>query len=503
MSTVEQSSAQGIFEGLPEKFSGKETKTSTDSWCRKFLRIAHLKSWTDQRSIEIFKSWVDGEAEEWVYEQEQLTELTNSWKIDDWLSALKKKYPFSIPKERKNILTTKSLERLTIKEDESIHDYNNRFKATLFQIPEEWYTDSLIKRIYCGFMIKHNESLAWSIMELPKFTDFTSAKLMKEFKNRHAKRDIFYNKDEIMDKIKEKPIKAKAIEDKEVIELTRMIKDLTLLVKSSVNNREDKSYLHCFNCDGRGHRTRECKKPRNEELFKKLSTEYYKNKEKMELKNDPNQTLLLATEDEISFAATNKRMRLDNLVEPSTIPNSTGSSSFLPIQTLNHKQKNKAKKKIQIHKEPSSSIPSRILDAPAPITNRELFSIYPKALDDTVNNWKHIKSKNKHKTLLTEENDNLKVFFQTVVPINKDKPRPLSYILAKILGHDVSLFVDIGSTSCVVSAEVVEKLGIGMEKANSKITAVGGDTIDVLGITMIPLTFENRTIIFVNLLMLR
>ncbi|OMJ25496.1 hypothetical protein AYI69_g4265, partial [Smittium culicis] len=33
-------------------------------------------------------------------------------------------------------------------------------------------------------------------MELPKFTDFTSAKLIEEFKNRHAKRDIFYNKDE-------------------------------------------------------------------------------------------------------------------------------------------------------------------------------------------------------------------------------------------------------------------------------------------------------------------
>ncbi|OMJ17073.1 hypothetical protein AYI69_g7570 [Smittium culicis] len=182
-------------------------------------------------------------------------------------------------------------------------------------------------------------------MELPKFTDFTSAKLIEEFKNRHAKRDIFYNKDETGEKIKDKPIKTKAIEDRKVIELTRMIKDLTLLVKSSGNNREDKSYPHCLNCDGRDHRTRECKKTRNEELFKKLSTEYYKNKGKIELKDDPNQTLLLATEDEFSFSATNKRMSLDNLVESSIIPNSTGSSSFLPIQTLNHKQKNKAKKK--------------------------------------------------------------------------------------------------------------------------------------------------------------
>ncbi|PVU95609.1 hypothetical protein BB561_001697 [Smittium simulii] len=80
------------------------------------------------------------------------------------------------------------------------------------------------------------------------------------------------------------------------------------------------------------------------------------------------------------------------------------------------------------------------------------------------------------------------------VPLNKTKPHPLTYIVDEILNTPTYFFLDNSSTACVVSAEVLELLNISFKNYNGTITAVGGDSLTVIGKVLLPLTFEGSTV---------
>ncbi|OMJ25331.1 hypothetical protein AYI69_g4333 [Smittium culicis] len=261
------------FTGLLEKFTGNKSQISAEAWCRKFLRISKLKGWSEDQIMEVFKAWVDGEAEEWVYELEQ-DDKSKDWDVSKWFENLKKRFPFAVSQTKSLQLTTKALEDLKLTKNESIKDFNRRFMGVLYQVPEEWYTDSLIKRIYSNLMLNINEGLAWTVMEKLDYNEFSSSEVMKEFQDKHEKREVLLSSILTEQKKKVSPekhdSKSEEESDFDVKELTKMVKYLTIYVKNQNKPIRDNSYLHCFNCDGRGHRTFECPKPRNKELYKKL-----------------------------------------------------------------------------------------------------------------------------------------------------------------------------------------------------------------------------------------
>ncbi|OMJ16424.1 hypothetical protein AYI69_g7842 [Smittium culicis] len=487
------------FEGLPEKFTGSNAKISAEAWCRKFMRIIKLKSWPEEQTLDVFKAWLDLDAEEWMAEQEDEELCQKNWSLKDWMTALKKQFPEAPSITKKKMLTTKALEDLSFNEGESIFEFNRRFNSLLYRIPEEWYTDALIKRIYFNAMIKINENLAWTLMEAPNFPALTAVELMKEFQKKYEKREIFYQNVEDSN-IKENKTSnvTKDLKKDEVSDITNMLRELTLLIKSKERKPEDKSYLHCFNCDGKGHRTRECSKPRNEELYKKLSTEYFKKKSESA---ENNQTLLLTTADPVDkvLSTGNKRMRLGHIIDTQTPRYEVGHTHSSRNENNTKPKKKREKKRPNLS---SNTVPVRILDSNAPITNRELFKVYPRALDDTIQELKSFKNHKSSKVLVSKElnqtpseNQSNNLNFNQSVPINREKPKPVSYIIGKILTNTTYFFIDVGSTSCVISSEVVKSLGIGYEVISSRITAVGGDTIEVIGNILIPLTFEGNTIV--------
>ncbi|OMJ14596.1 hypothetical protein AYI69_g8528 [Smittium culicis] len=163
-------------------------------------------------------------------------------------------------------------------------------------------------------MMKINESLAWSIMEATEFESMTSIKLMSEFQKKYEKREVFFTSAGKAQKMDITEPQKKDSKYKDYAELTRMVRGMTLLIKEKETRNADKSYLLCFNCDGRGHKTRECSRPRNEELYKKLSSEYFNSRKE---KPEANKTLMLTEveegEQDKTLAAENKRMLLDQI----------------------------------------------------------------------------------------------------------------------------------------------------------------------------------------------
>ncbi|OMJ15684.1 hypothetical protein AYI69_g8111 [Smittium culicis] len=226
-------------------------------------------------------------------------------------------------------------------------------------------------------MMKINESLAWSIMEATEFESMTSIKLMSEFQKKYEKREVFFTSAGKAQKMDITEPQKKDSKYKDYAELTRMVRGMTLLIKEKETRNADKSYLLCFNCDGRGHKTRECSRPRNEELYKKLSSEYFNSRKE---KSEANKTLMLTEfedgEKDKTLAAENKRMRLDQINNDYELAEHsfTGSVQNKTMGNLQTKKKKSDKKK---NKTSSSTIPVRILDISAPLTNREFFYSIP------------------------------------------------------------------------------------------------------------------------------
>ncbi|OMJ25134.1 hypothetical protein AYI69_g4393 [Smittium culicis] len=320
------------FDGLPEKFQGTKAKTIAKAWCRRFERIIKLKTVDETHALLIFKAWMDNDAEEWIFEMESATEKTKSWTLKDWKKGLQTKFPEASNKNNKNQFTTRDLDELTVIPKESIHDFNNRFRTTLSQIPEDMYTDKIVKRGKTKKRALFMKSI--KIKEEPEAVEISKQTETKE-------------KEEELD----------------IKELNKMMREMTLFLKKSEVKQKDTSYYHCFNCDTRGHRTNECKKPRNEEMFNKLLTEY---KRKKAVVSEENKTLFMEDfdldnhydgaesdykeETEHILATANKRMRVDPIPETPNAKISYQAGSVPSLkEKVNKKKKETKKQKLLQH----------------------------------------------------------------------------------------------------------------------------------------------------------
>ncbi|PVU93508.1 hypothetical protein BB559_003240 [Furculomyces boomerangus] len=456
-------STQISFEGLPPKFTGQNSVIKFAAWKNKFLRIAELRGWDEPTTIKIFKVWLEGEAEEWMTSTEETKPDSSKWKLDLWFTQLQNQFPPKLPEKPTKLLTIRFLENLNIGSNESVAIFNQQFEAEVKKLDKEIKPNKLIKSIYGDYMKQLDPEVAWTIYENPLFEKWDYQTLMDEFKTKVEK------------------------------------KDLTLLVKRG--NREhtrDPTQIVCFNCNEKGHTTRTCRKPRNEELRTKLTSEYY------EKKNSPTEerSMLLIQDDKNKLDHTlalgvkrvkvvnqkplNRDIEMDEVnVEKPKEPKNVEKKNKKTLQKKTNNQTDKIPQK-------GSVIPSRLLDSNAPITVRELFRVNPVALNETIRTLQLLRNSRSEKALYNNENNsNVTPNPNLMVPLNKIKPKPLSYVVGKILSNDVSFFLDIGSTSCVISLELMKQLNLEFEKKSAFVTAVGGDMIKVLGKAIIPITFED------------
>ncbi|OMJ26640.1 Transposon Tf2-11 polyprotein [Smittium culicis] len=249
------------------------------------------------------------------------------------------------------------------------------------------------------------------------------------------------------------------------------------------------SKMKCFNCGEIGNGTRSCSKKKNFEMQEKLYSEYI-NKNSPE-KNIEKSMLMVVLESE----SPKKRIRIDDLIN-NKIPNRTENPEKI-IKPSTIVSKSKPKKKINSAINNSlSALSGRILDSDAPISVRELFKISPKYLNDTIKLLQQIRNSKNGSILYnsTYENEIKSYDDEDQTPININAPSALSYLLCKIGEKNIPLFIDVGSSACVVSIPLLKALGIPYTPKQTRVTSVGGDSLTIVGVALIPIKFEEITI---------
>ncbi|OMJ26799.1 hypothetical protein AYI69_g3787 [Smittium culicis] len=278
----------------------------------------------------------------------------------------------------------------------------------------------------------------------------------------------------------------------QIDQLTNQLSNLTMILNKQNQPKYSEVNSTCFNCGKIGHFTRNCADPKDIEKRNKNYQEFMA--KKSDISNDVKAMLMVSQplEESKIMGIGQKRIRIEELISNNIpIAKNTPTTQIKIVKKNNDSslKNSKAKPKTQIV---TSAIPTRILDADAPITNRELFTINPSYLDETIKLLMSYKN-SKNKNILFAENSNSK----TINPINKNRPEALSYVMCQIFKQDIPLFVDIGSTSCVISKGLIEFLKIPYSSEETIVTAVGGDNITVIGNAIIPINFEDNCV-FVN-----
>ncbi|OMJ13513.1 Transposon Ty3-I Gag-Pol polyprotein [Smittium culicis] len=327
------------FEGLSDKFSGFSGANSVSIWCRNFLKIFKLKGWSEETSVVVFKTWLQGNTAEWLYSVEIGTPESEQWNLVKWTQELETRFPQLNHEYEFKKSTTRQLAELKPTKDEPIKSLNLRFLALLNEIPASLYTAGYIRSVMKA--VEQKDQLKRSFRYVPK-----------EDSTPQSKAD---SKDaQTADK-----------KTKTDIEIERFS-------RSSPN-------VKCFNCRESGHTVRECKKPSEKALQEKLAKEFKdasKNSTSVaksaifadEVNNSP---LEHGISEEIRPPASKNNKKKNKSVTNSTLPERILDMNF-PItikefllikpkavddliSTLRHVKKSKPKKNILLANESDSS----------------------------------------------------------------------------------------------------------------------------------------------------
>ncbi|OMJ15043.1 hypothetical protein AYI69_g8343 [Smittium culicis] len=80
--------------------------------------------------------------------------------------------------------------------------------------------------------------------------------------------------------------------------------------------------------------------------------------------------------------------------------------------------------------------------------------------------------------------------------INLSNPKQLSYIICNLTDQSLPLFVDVGSTYCDISKNLLNVLDIPYAKKEELVTSVGGDALSVIETPTLNIMFEDTYVNF-------
>ncbi|OMJ27410.1 hypothetical protein AYI69_g3154 [Smittium culicis] len=179
------------FEGLPKKFSGKKSELTAKAWNSKFRRVVRIQGLEDSTAIDVFKIWLEGEAEEWMDKKESSNKDSVVAKISEWMNALEIKFPSTKKEELVKLQSTRSIEEMHLGSKETVREFNQRFRESLDKIDPDFYTKQMIKVIYGNLMRSIDTAVAWSMLDNDEYDTWGYEKVMTEFIKTKDRREGF------------------------------------------------------------------------------------------------------------------------------------------------------------------------------------------------------------------------------------------------------------------------------------------------------------------------
>jgi hypothetical protein len=434
---------------MPSKFRGDTSKESdlfddTEIWIDQFKNAAAINGWSDSESILVLGSWLEGKALRWLFESKK-TEVAKTWTFDNWLKELLEAFPVeeSATVKDSDTYSVFGLARLYPFETETISQFHVRFNAYLKRIDKEMYTKGFIQECYLKTLRAHREQIWLLIATNQSFT--TLDQIMTEA-SRIDKVLQFPVSDSLPvspppgASVTEKHLKtAKTVTstDVQLLDLQKQLQNLTLLVNQKTERREEKT---CFRCHRTGHIASD----------KEFHPDYVRrspatgaNAEPLGRPNNDSTNYVKLVEHVIqteSDLMSVKRIRVEDLIN-----NSTSTSTAPTVKRIKSTTKSATQPKVSRQtKCEESPLISRVMDTKLDISFRDVVKSNPRVITEFI---KVLQSKKRTKAKSVS-------FFDVS---STQKP---THIIGKINNQDIGIYVDCGSTFCIVSSSCLKRIDI-------------------------------------------
>lgn len=446
---------------LPDPYKDRKTSGSFVRWANKLRASLKLAEWSEDESVGVLVTLVEGEAEDHYYKLLTFNGVEN-WNLDKWLEALGKKFPEPQPLEKE--YSFYGLIKLRPRVGERLSEFIGRFEdyctcLGIGEALEKVAKDALVEATRETYPQEFRE-----VLMRDEFGDYTARQLGQALIKVEEKLNMV--------KIGNSRDETVPLEDSLEL-LTREVANLKLMVAKRGHpvNMERRV---CFNCGELGHGARECAAPRDPLGFKNRFEEFQRGKA-----TRPRQGSAGVEESKkkamVVLAAQHKRVRVDDLL---TDEEEQPMSSRQAVVSDKGEKKN-GQSKIS---KASQVLTDKVLDSSVPMTVRELLKIRPAII----------------KTLAGQLDDAKRGVALAVdgEALNSERFDATSYVLVKVGDNEVSLFVDIGASCCIVTKKFLKSMGIPFKsKQSGVLLPAAGEVMRIVGEVILEVGFAEGILV--------
>jgi hypothetical protein len=422
--------------------------------------------------MNILTTKLSGDAEDYYYEKKELA-VYEKYTFDQWLVALQARFPEQIEKKIEKY-SVKGLMELEPLSDETLPAFIVRFSTYRSQLGKDETMVALARECLINAIKPRFGYLLKSVVIMDGFKNFTCERICEKLVDLSSSLDGIFVEKESETAVYEELLKRQDDQkNAEAIEkLTKELEDMKIAISKRPAAVKDFSRLTCFNCGNSGHQVRDCTEAADYDGRKKRYEEHLARRKAKETNENEKKAMVI-------LSAQHKRVRIDDLID------NEESKEAVPVVKPKDVKKTAVSKITKV----SEMLNDKVLDAPITLTIRELVKLRPATLKTLVNSL----SDGKHReTVIVVANPDEVI----LEPINVkgSQNHAESYILVNVGEQEVSLFVDVGASCCIVTEEFLKTLGIAYKKNGkpASLLPADGGNMDILGYASVVLTIGRK-----------
>ena len=149
---------------LPPCFKGNGSdEDSVTVWCKKFKGVVTIKRWSEDVVLQMFELSLGGPAGDWKVRVSERDESSKFWSIENWLMALQQEFKSNYVEV---INSFDGLFEMRVFRDETLSNFNNRYRRYLAYVPKDMYTEEGVKDIYLKIFLFLFSLFCWLSLSL-------------------------------------------------------------------------------------------------------------------------------------------------------------------------------------------------------------------------------------------------------------------------------------------------------------------------------------------------
>jgi hypothetical protein len=475
---------------LPAAYGSVASSGSFAQWSATFTKVCEKAGLDEESRVLCLQSRLKEDAKDY-FDDKVAAGGTEKFTLTEWVIYLKTCFPESVKTLKKKEHSFRGLMGMVPQKDEGIGEFTARFVAYSNRLSS---TVDANREIFIEAVKNVWGDRLSSVMQREGFSKMTvdaignaMATLERTFENVYG--NIRVNPtvatapetslNSIMPTVShQNPVE----KDITMEQLTKELAEMRLMLSKSQRGR-DLGKATCFNCDEMGHSARDCNKPYDAERRQRNYEAFVNRKAAIQTDGKGKETMM------VMMGAEHKRVRVEDLITDGDIEEVVAKMVPVSQSEGNSKETGSGRRtKASLH------YVEKVLDAKITLTVGEFLKLRPsttRALNEVLSDTK----KNVAAVALANK-----------TPVNElsDRPPATSYVMVKVGELDMALFVDVGSSCCIITETLLSRLGLGYSKLEAvELQPAAGLPMQVIGQANLLVQFMEKVTVCITFCVVR